>query len=52
MPVFVKGSRVEEKSDLMIGNKSDCGYDHYSISIYEILIVACPAHRLLCRLMQ
>jgi hypothetical protein len=32
---------VEEKSDLMIGNESDSGYDCTSISTYEILIVAC-----------
>jgi len=36
----------------MIGNDSDCGYDCHSISIYEILIVACSVHGLPRRLMQ
>jgi hypothetical protein len=49
---FSNALRTEEKSDLMIGNESDSGYDCDSISIYEISIVACSPRGIPARLMR
>jgi hypothetical protein len=56
-PLYLRGSfsnalRTEEKSDLMIGNESDSGYDCNSIPIYEVSIVACSPRGIPARLMR
>jgi len=42
---------ASEKSDLIIGNESDSGYDCNSLYTYEIFIVACSPCGLLVGLM-
>ncbi len=42
---------ASEKSDLIIGNESDSGYDWDSPYTYEIFIVACAPCGLLARLL-
>jgi hypothetical protein len=43
---------LEENSDLVIGNESDCGYVVRAIPLYEILSPARPVHRFLCCIMR
>jgi hypothetical protein len=49
---FLKRRAGRRKSDLMIGNESDSGYDCDNISIYEIFIVACSPRGISARLMR
>jgi hypothetical protein len=43
--------REDEKSDLMIGKESECGYDSNSFCTYEISTVARAAYSLLSGVM-
>jgi len=45
-------SGAAEKSDLIIGNESDSGYDCNSLYIYEVFIVARALCGLLAHLMR
>jgi hypothetical protein len=49
---FLKRRAGSRKSDLMIGNRSDSGYDGESISLYEIFIVARSPRGIPARLMR